>query len=396
MWTQKQIEQTKAEVRARIASHSDPADPHQALWFALEKIHDAGEELTSQGQLERYVYVVSSLVHHAHFGGLKPKQLEKLIGLAEAILALQGIRPNSSKLGFLYGELYLAVSQIQTQQGQHWDSIWGQQLSFYLSQRAPSGGKGFQALLLAIRGFRLGHANLALEQLEQADKLGLDSQYQTRAALEALKALRLSGSFAKADTVAKHVRESLRPHAAEVHELDWEDLLRKISRERDIGALLTAVQKKDSPHHKATYLCEAFLWTRIVKTREWLKRFPTARSLARDPHISVKGSHLFPWVTGFESLYDSTIPTILRLKKLGQLLSEAHRLPSIDTEILIWAAAARWLARNRIEGLAAATFAEYRGLSLRLTDGKSPDALGLLADIAEEGEAPVTKLKAVS
>lgn len=387
MWTQKQIEETKAAVRAEILKHSDPGDPHQGLWFVLEKIQESEEELTPQSQLERYIYVVSSLVHHAHFGGLKPRQIEKLIGLAEAVLALQGIKPSSSKLGFLYGELYLAVSQIQTQQGQHWDSIWGQQLSFYLSQRAPSGGKGFQALLLAIRAFRLGHSQLALRELERAEKLGLDSQYHARVELERLKALRLSGQYQLADTSSQKAREGLRPNAAEVHEFDWEEVCRVVARTREIAPLVQRVQKKDSPHHRATYLCEAFLWTRIVKTREYLKRFPTARSLARDPHISVKGSHLYPWVSGFETLYDVTIPTILRLRRLGQLLSEAHRLPSVDTELLIWAAAARWLARNRIEGLAAATLAEYRGLSLRLTGGKSADALGVVGDLAEGSAA---------
>ena len=283
------------------------------------------------------------------------------------------------------------MSQIQTQQGQHWDSIWGQQLSIYLSQRAPTGGKGFQALTLAIRALRLGHAELALKQLAVAEKLGLVMNYQARAELERLKALRLSGSLKAADSRSRKAKQELHASAAEIHELDWEDICRTVTRTQDVTGLLQAVQKKDSPHHRATYLCEAFLWTRIVKSRECLKRFPTARSLARDPHISVKGSQLYPWVSGFETFYDISIPTILRLRKMGQLLSDIHRLASVDTELLIWGAAARWLSRSRIDGLAAATLAEYQGLSLRLTSGTTKDALGLLADLFEV-ETPKMKV----
>ena len=70
-------------------------------------------------------------------------------------------------------------------------------------------------------------------------------------------------------------------------------------------------------------------------------------------------------------------------RKLGQQLTRVSQLPSVDTELLVWAAAARWLARNRMEGLGALTLQEYRALSLRLSSGAHVDVLGLLPDLQD-------------
>lgn len=377
VWHRARIEEEKASIRAELDKAGGGDDPRQRLWVALEKLQESSE-LTPLHQLRRYVYIVSALIQHAHFGGLKPRQVGKLVSLAEAILATQGVHPNSPKLGFLYAELYLAVSQIHTQQGRHWESLWEQQLATYLSPTTSGGGAGFQALALGIRSLRLGHARFAADQLEKAESAGLTPPYLSRAKLERLKALRLCGDLDGADRVPLEVTPGF--SAAEKRELEWEKLCRESQRTGSVSSLVLSVQKNKS-HHSPAYLCEALLWSRIVKSREWIQRFPTARSMARNPHASLKSSYLFDWVTTFESCYDPAIPGILRLRRLGLQLADVAQLPSIDTELLVWAAAARWLARNRMEELAEVVRREYRGLSLRLSEGKHADVLGLLSDL---------------
>jgi hypothetical protein len=60
-----------------------------------------------------------------------------------------------------------------------------------------------------------------------------------------------------------------------------------------------------------------------------------------------------------------------------------HEVLTVDKELLVWAAAARWLGRNRVRVLADAARLSYEALCLRLSGGRSHDTLGLELGVSE-------------
>jgi hypothetical protein len=81
--------------------------------------------------------------------------------------------------------------------------------------------------------------------------------------------------------------------------------------------------------------------------------------------------------------YDYQIPLDIRLRSLSAGIDKRKELISIDKELLLLAAATRWLARSKASSVALLFFSEYRALSLRLSGGVSQDALNILGDMRE-------------
>src|SRR5262249_45566790 len=82
-----------------------------------------------------------------------------------------------------------------------------------------------------------------------------------------------------------------------------------------------------------------------------------------------------------ERAYDAAIPFLTRLDEVGRALATTARLVSVDKELLVWAAGARWLYRNGNFAAARLVEGEYAALSRRLSDGASADVLGVLGDL---------------
>jgi hypothetical protein len=73
---------------------------------------------------------------------------------------------------------------------------------------------------------------------------------------------------------------------------------------------------------------------------------------------------------------------------LGAVISKLSSETSIYTQLIIFAAAARWLYRTRLDEFEVLCREEYRAINLRLTDGKNADPLGLLVQRGEQAESP--------
>lgn len=138
------------------------------------------------------------------------------------------------------------------------------------------------------------------------------------------------------------------------------------------------------PHHDYGYILEAFLWSRVSSNRNWMDRFSTIRAVGHSLKLRARDYGLqYTCAIAIQRCYDAERPYLHRLRALGKALSKVSRLPTVDRELLVWAAATRWLARTKAYGLAAVTLAEYEGLSLRLTYGASTDSLGMMQDMAD-------------
>lgn len=390
LWRRTDIESTKAEVKAELDAIGEASGNEARLRYALSRIEGLEEEDNRLGRLRRFVYTVSALVHHLHHGGLDARAIRTLAELAGALLKIQGITPTST-LSSLYGDLHLTLSQIHRKEGHQWSAMWEHLTSFYLSQRDPSGGQGFQALSLGHHAIRLGLTRLALSQFEHAESGALPDSLRNRARLERIKTLRLMGRSDEAEPLSREALQSGTLDAAETLELKWEALCRRVQRDGDVSTLVAAVGPKGS-HREPGYIIQAYAWTRATATRDWLTRFPTLGLFGRRANLRRHPSTETVLCTkALDAIHDSSVPYDIRLTRLGKMLSQAKRLPTLDWELLSWACGARWLSRNRTSRHALVATERFRALSLQASEGKSADMLGVLGDLidARSEEEPI-------
>lgn len=384
VWETARIRAEQAAIKQELDRHTDPRSPRSRLQYALSRVRDLEDGESPIERLRRYIFVVSALVHNERQGGLSPAQAERLFHLANAILKVSGIRSGRSRLGFLYGDLYQVGSQGARRNGQAWLAAWEQQFSVYANQMSRRRATGVPGLALGIRHLRLGDTATAIGYLEQARADGLSERSEARAVLEMCKAWRLAGQTGKAAQEMERVRRAGALNEEERRELEWEAICAEVVRGGDITGLVTSCLP-GRPHHHYAYLLECFFWTRAVRTRQWLERFPKLASFSPSEWKSPRKQfgHWFTCVKALEDLYDQEIPFELRLERLGECLAERGKFLSVDKELLFLAAAWRWLSRNRSDGFAAIVANEYRALSWRLSRRATSDALGVVSDLFE-------------
>ena len=123
-WTLAAVEAAKRQARTELEGVAEGSDGKGRLQHSLRRVTALEDHAEASAQLLRFVFVISSLVHHARYGGLSENQVQKGAELASTILATQQIKAGTSRLAFLHGELHLALSQIYRKSGNHWSSIF--------------------------------------------------------------------------------------------------------------------------------------------------------------------------------------------------------------------------------------------------------------------------------
>ncbi len=383
-WRDHLISAEKDRIKSELDKIAADQSNRERLSFALTKICDLEGETNAPAQLKKFIYIVSALVHHINHGGLLPAQVQGLSDIAHAILQTQGIKPISSKIGYLYAELHLALSQIFLREGDHWAAAWEQQLSYHLSQRASIGSEAFRSLSKGLRAIRLGDAAMAFNEFLKAEQSDPLSRFFERARIGRIRALRLSGNLEEAIKLTKETLEMTIVEKRFQKELVWEDLCQHVQKTENLQPMIASV-RKGAMHYEGVYITEAFLWSSAVSKTSWTKRLPKIRTLARNKELFVRGLGLFyQCARDIELCYERETSSLFRMRKVGEMVSLTDRLSAIDRRLLVLAAAARWLARNKSNSLATLVMNEYRALSLRLSLGSSRDVLGIMTNLMEK------------
>ena len=385
-WHIRDISETKKSIKSQLDEIYKKSGKKGRLEEIVQGIRKYENSSSSKEMLKLYIYIVSALVHQTKYGGFNKPQIKKLVDLAYSILQIQGIQPQTSKLGVLYGELHLAISQVYRTFGEHWEALWEQQISDQLSKKSPVGGLDFQSMSKGFRALRLGQAYRAINLLNEVDLNNLATRQANLVQLSIIKAFRLSGQNEKAQTAIETFQNGLDRHVFNAdlrQELDWEVFCLKASQESDLSSMVRSV-KINGSHYQAAYIAEAFLWSHSVSKRKWLGTISKMQTIARKKDLRPRDLGFFlTAVLEFEKCQDSVIPFVIRLKNLGGILGQTNKFVSIDRELLFYVAATRWLAKNHSHDLAEATLCEYQGLSLKLSNGKSQDTLNIASDLME-------------
>jgi hypothetical protein len=377
VWTQSTLREEKDLIRAELQKVEKEGGPEARLARAWESVSRLEKESTARGQLRRYIFAMSALVAHERSGGLSPLQVRRLIEVARAILTVNGIPTENSPLAVLYKELEQVASQIARRQGQHWKALWTQHLAIDALQLEEASAQ--ESLGLAIRWHRLGLIGYALQGYEAARSKGLPAVLAMRARIGRLIALRLAGDFGSALQEADAVLADpvLSPDLR--REVTWQRLCAEAQSSEDLSSLAVATLR-GREHFGSEYRIEAFLWIRSVSNKRWMARLPSLEYLPK-LHGQSKRDPEYRIALTLEQAYDGSLPMHRRLRRLGEALELAASLTNLETEMLVWTAAARWLARSRRPMLASVCLRQYEALCLRSTNGRSADVLGVVADL---------------
>jgi len=379
LWSKPNIDKEKAAIRKRI--DACPGGSREKLRYLLGEVKEHLETSHPKQQLSLFLLVVFTLAHHLRYGGLSLKDITGLERLGDTLLRLKGIESSRSRIGFLYGDLHMLLSQIYWKEGHQWDACWEQLLA---KTQEGSGGKqsAGSVLALANRAFRLGQATNALAWFGKASELGLDGTWANQAALKRLMIYRLQQRYEEAELLEKAMLAGTHLTALEKREVIWERLSRQAQLDGDVAPLIHAVRKKGQ-HHEHEFACEAFLWSRTVSSTQWLKRFPKFRSLVYSSQVkSPKGDPLAATVAVIEQCYDSSVSILRRLRDLGELLGNTSQLINVNHELLFRAAAQRWLIRANARDARDLVRGEYESLCLKITAGATEDILGAFTEPA--------------
>lgn len=382
-WDLKLIDEHKRIIKQDLDAHSDPMQDHSRLELIFQRLGNLADDDSDVGRLCRYIYAMSALVHHERIGGLSDRDVTRLVELAYAILQAQGVRPRASRLAALYGDIHLIKSQIDRKAGYPWRAAWEQQMALQLAGDLPSGGLGFQRLGMGNRALRLGHAQLALRRFMEAESAGLDDGPRARCWLGRMHALWLGGHEEEASAIAERIVAEASVQDDIRREVVWFQLLRQFQRTGDLSPLLKTI-RHDGTYYEGTYIIETCLWGYTIESRGFINRLPRLASIRRNKKLLPQ--RLGAWYDAglrLQECYDHNLPLPIRLRGLSQILEERDRLLTVDKELLILAAATRWLARSKSQDLALLVFSEYQSLCRRLSDGRTSDCLHVLRDIAE-------------
>jgi len=380
-WHLKAIARHKELIKQELDAITDLKNHRVRLRYALGRILELESDKRIYSSWRRFIYIMSALIHHKSYGGLTDGQIRRLHDLAIAILRVQGVTPYS-KLASFHAELQLVMSQIYRKSGQHWMSLFFQQACHQVSRRYPLGGDGFQSLALGIRELRLGYSEAAKKHLLSSEEFNLEPQSLVMSRICRVVIARLSREFDDCYALVDDTLKQKDVTKEERRELLWQQQCARAQQFQDLAPLQKTVGK-GGDHHFPSYILEAKLWIRSCPLGQKPKRFPSIKNLSRKHNSAQKGVFLYKCAIQLEQCYDTQIPLSLRMLGLGRMLSKVNQLRSIESELLVWAAASRWLANRHLFDLSSVALGQYRDLSLRISFGKYEDCLGLVSDIMQ-------------
>ena len=351
-------------------------------------------------RLRSYIYGVSSLIHAHQHGGMSETQINQMFEVSQALINTSKIEKNSSKLGYLYNDLYLAKSLHEQKSGDHWNAIISQQIGHYLGKRQPSGGQGFQALIAAFSAFRLGHASTAAMGFLVAEEMPLSKNHFEFARINRIKAMRIAQEHQNARQLITETL-NLNQISEELHlELTWEEALLNATIDGDFAPIFS-MTLRGKPHYQPGYLIEAHLWARGLSSQAFIKRLPklaTIKKMAGSYLLkSSPQTALFDAAFVLDECYKNSVPLELRLANAAQVLNQVKNVIGFDGELLIKISYARWFHRFHQQYLAAIALNEYQGSSLIASRGISNDSFRVAQDLRTDAWSrfiPASKMDA--
>ncbi len=341
--------------------------------FIKNSLHSKISIETRDQQIEKYNYLMELLFLHEHFNLLSEKEVQTCFDMASTLIKLIGAYSKKNSMSFKYAELFHMRSKIENNAHDHWGSYWSSLLETYC---LPQVEDGEQYLALGVRSMRLFQGELASKYYTISLKLGLPDQYRDYFEIQRIRCYYLTNQLSDAETAIN--REGVRHQRSE---LTWCKSIIEAIKFQDISFMKRLCSKGGDCYYWQNILV-FYGWALSVKTRRWIADLVPVYSLRRRKNLEFNAHDMYFKAIGvLQECYDFERPFIQRLEKLGTILKDVTRYESEEQELLIWAAATRWLWRSRAREFAKACLCQYRQRSLNLSQGICDDILQVVKDI---------------
>jgi hypothetical protein len=326
---------------------------------------------------------MSALVHHRRHSSLNKKEVERLFELGRAILVAAGVKPQTSRIANLHGDLHRVIAQIYWEEGDHWGSTLELLRARSLGFSSEQNSEEFDHLALAIRYERLGMLNAAENAFAKLNPEKLNEKNRDMAAVRHLRILRLLSDKPRFEALFQSAMK-LGLSADAALDLEFERLLFAARETDDYLPLFSAVRKGKS-HYQLHYILEARLVSLCLPTLKWIEEFPRVDALRRRVEFKKAAEHYLMGINrGFDTLMDDEFQNAAKIPAAFQIMLEARSIPSTSNELLCIVACYRWFSRRKLHEFADLVRQKYAQMSLIATDGATKDCLGLLQDLTPE------------
>jgi hypothetical protein len=381
VWSRGTVERTFATVARQVEAKRKTTASEGVLSFLYQQMLGISEASSATSQMLRFALAVTALRLHAANGGLTPQQVGELARLAEATLKAAGVTPGRSKLGYLYADLETVQSEILQQSAHPFRAAWKQLSSVYQTRKSKPRYAGSALFESGHRALRLGHADTATAWLGAAESQPLAPEEIPRCRAARIAALFASGHVADALDLATATERALPDSDPAKAASTWRRTYLQAIATGELPSLLRLVRRGD-PHYVAERVLQAYLANLCSSSQAAWEAMPRLATLARRPELKLrKEGALCRLTLTIERSYDAGVALPTRLQRLGEALERTDELREFEHELLVWAAATRFLARHKAFPLASLALSRYRALSLGASAGRSPDLLGTHADL---------------
>lgn len=381
------LQSCETKVRQKYLGATLEKDALLALFSDLEsaRIHNEVDAL------ETYFCVLLALDLNQRLQSIKDRDKERLLELAETCLGFCQIRPVTSHHSHLYLRLYQAMSHNTVLGGQAWESTVQIMLGEYLG-RDGRGQDEPSAWLRGQQAWMLGHLRTAKVALHTALIAESEASVPRPRIWQLLiRAYRLSGEAEEAllHAAAWFQEQGSLTEASREHQ--WIQILAKVQKGAD-PKVLNEFLHHDGQDLDGFAVCLSLLWLGACPGREFWKDASRWRTKKQKKNTA-DGPQEFAWqlVNTLELLYEQSTPLQQRFEILGKRLVTLQSPYDPECSLLFLACAIRWLIRIKQLTFASVLHEEYRTQSLRLSEGRFPDVLGVMRDMSENLPIVVSK-----
>jgi hypothetical protein len=355
-------------------------EPKAFLKYLQDRFEAEQESEDPLVHFKLFMMILRILVMEEKFELIGAKETERYIKLAENLLLLQGISPNSrSDFIFLYADLRNISGQILRRRGEHLPALWETQIAHRFSDGAPGGLN----LVLANRFMRVGRIADAQERLSLVSASNVHRYEYLRAGISRLQCARLNWRLEEFTKTAEELAATFDENdTAFKLEIEWMKLTLSFQQNNQPEAILAKI-KRGGTHFSPEYVMDGILWVLASSHKSLVQELPAVSKLRRNGVMSfTKQETDFEVVESLQASYNTAVELDRRIRLLGESLRLFPQLILIETEMLAWIAAARFLARSRALDLAKTCIERYKQISMTVSNGQDLDVLKLTKDFS--------------
>ncbi len=374
-WTRAMIEEAGFAVKDEVIHMMRTEEQKLVLDHCLMKLSDMGNDRDPERDARRVYYGIAGIVLVSSRPTQADQLVPKLDKLVRSILLAYKVKPRTSKLSHVYQHLALAKAYHYCSRGDISKAILESSIGFALSRNT---------VRLVIPLMNLAHANIVLQKgcAQQAAGIFAEVRKRPEWGFEAqlgyiaeLRSLRLSEQYDEAHALLKSYEDKAMIDGLQLF-IDWERIILQ-ARTQGIQ-VLEQFAAEGSLLDKGIYaLNKLWFFSRIVPMKDpGIKashlRTVYQRMIIKDLRFRY-GTEI---IEAFESIYDAGIPFENRLAMAQEAMEGLDRV-DIETRLMALATLTRWFERNDQKHMAFVAAEDYRSLSLRLSQGKNPNLLGV-------------------